>query len=30
MDEKKTSDAQIKVSRNWEAKNRERKRYMSK
>ncbi|BBN98298.1 hypothetical protein [Sporolactobacillus terrae] len=28
--EKKTSDAQIKASRNWEAKNRERKRYMSK
>jgi hypothetical protein len=28
--EKKTSDAQIRASRNWEDKNRERKRYMSK
>lgn len=28
--DKKTSDAQIRASRNWEEKNRERKRYMSK
>lgn len=28
--EKKTSDAQVRASRNWEAKNPERKRYMSK
>ncbi|GGL62871.1 hypothetical protein [Sporolactobacillus putidus] len=30
MPGKKTSEAQIKASRNWEAKNHERKRYMSK